>query len=124
MFNEIDLDYGKRVYLVEGPLDLIKCYNINATCLLGSSLSENSMLFYKLAMYCDDVVLCLDSDARSKQNNIAELFLSYDKEVSWVDPPKDGCDWGDMSPADIKDLMSAPKKYTVNTKLHDLISNL
>jgi hypothetical protein len=124
IFNEIDLSYDDRIYLVEGPLDLIKCYKLNATCLLGSSLSENSVLFYKLAMYCDDIVLCLDADARAKQNNIAELFLSYDKTVSWVDPPAEGQDWGDISPDEVAVYMLSPKVYTANTKLDDLIANL
>ena len=37
IFNEIDLDFRKKITLVEGPFDLIKCDD-NTTCLLGSQM--------------------------------------------------------------------------------------
>ena len=124
IFNDIDIDWSKPIYLVEGPLDLVKCINVNSTCLLGSSLSERSMLFYKLAMFAEEIVLCLDRDAIKKQDTIADKLLQYDKHVSWVDPPKDGLDWGDMSHHDVSAAFATTSKYDRNTKLNRLISML
>jgi hypothetical protein len=39
IFNEINIDWSKELTIVEGPFDLMKC-NDNATCLLGSDLSD------------------------------------------------------------------------------------
>ena len=44
IFDEYRLNWQKELVLVEGVFDLIKCPE-NATCLLGSTLSENSLLF-------------------------------------------------------------------------------
>ena len=124
VFNEIDLDWNSPVYLVEGPLDLIKCSGINATCLLGSSLSEHSLLFYKLVMFADKIILCLDHDAQNKQDTFAETLMAYDKEVYWVRPPSDGRDWGDLDPDEINTCMSELIRYTGSTRLNNLIGRL
>ena len=124
VFNEIDLDWTSPIYLVEGPLDLIKCSDINATCLLGSSLSAQSLLFYKLVMFADKIILCLDTDAQSKQDKIAETLMAYDKDVYWVQPPSDGRDWGDLDPVEVKEHMSREIRYTRDTRLHNLIGRL
>ncbi len=123
VFNEIDLDYSKPVHLVEGPFDLLKTRHQNATCLLGSSLSESSLLFYNLVVFCDEVVLCLDSDAQSKQDNIADSLLAYDKEVYYVDPPP-GIDWGDTEKERVDLLFKERKKYNRNSSLYRSIEAL
>ena len=72
--GELDLDWSaEEIVLVEGPTDLIKCSLLNATCLLGSTLSENSELFRKLITYPERIVLALDGDARKKQDRIASI---------------------------------------------------
>tara|TARA_B100000700_G_scaffold295255_1_gene358007 strand:+ start:281 stop:1213 length:933 start_codon:yes stop_codon:yes gene_type:complete len=123
IFNEIDLDWSLPIYLVEGPLDMVKCVQLNSTCLLGSSLTEDSLLFYKLILFADDIVLCMDSDARPKQDKIAELLMSYDKDVYWVDPPAGDLDWGDLSPEDVYAKMKIKHKYNHDTKLLRMISD-
>jgi ribosomal protein L37AE/L43A len=123
VFNEIDLDYSRPIHLVEGPFDLLKTRHMNSTCLLGSSLSENSLLFYKLVAYCDDIVLCLDTDAQSKQDLIADSFMSYDKEVHYVDPPPDS-DWGDCNKDQVSAAFSELKKYNKNSRLFRMINKL
>tara|TARA_A100001015_G_scaffold316511_1_gene430974 strand:- start:2158 stop:3090 length:933 start_codon:yes stop_codon:yes gene_type:complete len=123
VFNEIDLEYSKPVHLVEGPFDLLKTRHVNATCLLGSSLSEASLLFYKLVAFCDSVILCLDSDAQSKQDRIADSLLMYDKEVYYVDPPED-TDWGDTDRQTITTLFKSRKKYHRNSSLYRRINAL
>jgi hypothetical protein len=124
IFNELEIDWSLPIYLVEGPLDLIKCTGLNATCLLGSSLSERSLLFCKLVMFADEIILCLDADAKKKQDRIAETLMSYDKDVYWVEPPSDDRDWGDLNPAEIKDRMTSINKYTESTRLNNLIGSL
>ena len=122
--GELDLDWShEEIVLVEGPTDLIKCSLLNATCLLGSTLSENSELFRKLITYPERIVLALDEDARKKQDKIASLLMSFDKEVYWVTPPTDS-DWGDLDPRDVYDKMQIKYQYTSNTKLMNMIQDL
>ena len=122
--GELDLDWSsEEIVLVEGPTDLIKCSLLNATCLLGSTLSENSELFRKLITYPERIVLALDEDARKKQDKIASLLMSFDKEVYWVTSPKDS-DWGDLDPRDVYDKMQIKYQYTTNTKLMNMIQDL
>jgi len=124
VFNEIDLDYSLPIHLVEGPFDLLKTRHTNSTCLLGSSLSENSLLFYKLVAFCDDIVLCLDNDAQSKQDTIAESLMSYDKDVYYVDPPEFESDWGECNKQMVSESFSAAKKYHKNSRLFRMINKL
>ncbi len=81
VFNDIDIDWDKTIYLVEGVFDLISLGE-NGTCLLGSSLTENSLLFKKIVANQTDVVLCLDSDMATKTGKIADLLSSYGCIVS------------------------------------------
>ena len=76
IFNEINIDWTKELTIVEGPFDLMKC-NENATCLLGSSLSEKYLLFKKIAENKTPVLLALDPDAKKKTHNIAMLLSQY-----------------------------------------------
>lgn len=81
IFNDVDVDWDKPLHLVEGVFDLIALKE-NGTCLLGSSLSENSLLFKKIVANETDVVLCLDSDMTQKIGKIADLLTSYGINVS------------------------------------------
>ena len=76
IFNEVDIDWDKKIYLVEGVFDLIALKE-NGTCLLGSSIPEKSLLFKKIVANEADVVLCLDNDMATKTGKIADLFTSY-----------------------------------------------
>ena len=123
--GELDLDWSaEEIVLVEGPTDLIKCSLLNATCLLGSTLSENSELFRKLITYPERIILALDSDARKKQDKIASLLMSFDKEVFWVPPPEEGYDWGDLEPTEVYNNMQVKYQYTADTKLLNMIQGL
>ena len=123
--GELDLDWSaEEIVLVEGPTDLIKCSLLNATCLLGSTLRENSELFRKLIIYPEKIILALDADARKKQDKIASLLMAYDKEVYWVPPPPDGYDWGDLDPAKVYNKMQVKYQYTSDTKLINMIKDL
>lgn len=96
IFNEINIDWGKELTLVEGPFDLVRC-NENATCLLGSSLPENSLLFGRIYQNKTPIVLALDRDMQGKSwQRIARTLSDYDVSVRIVD--LGGCsDVGEMT---------------------------
>lgn len=85
IFNELNIDWKRELTLVEGPFDLTKCDD-NATCLLGSSLSEDSALFSMVYRHNTPVVLALDSDMVNKTwQRIARMLSSYDIAVRILD---------------------------------------
>jgi len=83
IFNEINIDWSKPLTIVEGPLDLLKT-NENATCLLGSSLTEDMLLFKKIIKNNTTVNLALDSDVYHKTLTIAKLLDTYNITVNIV----------------------------------------
>jgi len=87
----------------------MKCRNLNAVCILGSSLQSDSYLFQKLVQNSMDVILSLDPDAYEKQLRIAELLSSYDLNVSLASPKKG--DVGDMDPASVEQLVLSAVEY-------------
>jgi len=76
VFNEINIDWKKELAILEGPFDLIKS-DYNSTCLLGARISEDSLLFSKIAHNRTPVLLCLDSDMNKKSQAAAKLFSEY-----------------------------------------------
>lgn len=85
VFNEINIDWSSELTLVEGPFDLVRC-NENATCLLGSSLSEDSRLFYQIYKHGTPVLLALDSDMQAKSwQKIARMLDAYNIRVRILD---------------------------------------
>jgi DNA primase len=80
VFDEIRIDWDKEIIIVEGVFDMIKCPN-NTTCLLGSSLNQEHMLFQKIVKHKTPVLLGLDSDMKEKTFKIAKMLNSYDIPV-------------------------------------------
>jgi len=122
IFNELNINWQKPLTLVEGPLDLIKT-NDNATCLLGSSLTEDSSLFYEIVKNKTDIKLALDRDAYSKSLEIAELLTSYDINVDIINT-KFFEDVGEMSREEFKEFYKKAKPYQKNDKLLNKIRML
>lgn len=90
VFNEINVNWNKRLVLVEGPFDLISVSRVyeNCTCLLGNAGNiENTMLFSRMLMNKTEVVLALDSDMASEGYDIdvAKKIMSYDIPVYFID---------------------------------------
>jgi hypothetical protein len=107
IFNEHNIDWSNELTLVEGPFDLMKC-NENATCLLGSSLTEEMKLFQKVITNRTPVVLALDSDMGYKTQKIASILASYDCQVRMIELG-DKSDVGEMSKAEFQNaLLNAP----------------
>ncbi len=122
IFNEINIDWGRELNLVEGPFDLTKAKG-NSTCLLGSHLSLDSDLCKKIISHRTPILLALDPDARKKSHNIAKLLNSYSIRVRTVDVSA-GRDVGDMSQKEFSELIRTAKDWTDNDRLLHMISNI
>lgn len=91
VFNEINIDWTKRIILCEGPFDLVKCPE-NSTAMLGSDLDERHELFNKVLLHNTPVALALDGDMWStKMPKIVKKLQEYDIDVVVVDVRP----WGD-----------------------------
>ena len=90
IFNDLYLDWGAPVTLVEGVFDAIVAGD-NSIPILGSTLRKNSKLFEKITNKNVPVYLALDPDAEKKALHIAKSLLEYGIEVYKVDvsPYKD-----------------------------------
>jgi len=122
IFNEINICWDEKITLVEGPLDLIKT-NDNATCLLGSSLTEDMKLFQKIVSNKTPVVLALDADVYNKTLKIANLLQKYDIDVDILDT-RGYEDVGEMSIQQFNDVYENAKKFNFNDNLLSKIRQL
>lgn len=111
IFNELNIDWSKPVTVTEGPFDLLKC-NENATCLLGSAINEEYLLFQKIVQNNTQVVLALDEDARDKAFEISKSFGLYSTDVSLLVVPKCFGDVGAMSKEQFTKLYKEAKLLT------------
>ena len=95
VFNHPYMNFHEPIILVEGVFDSIKAGE-NSIPLLGSTLNENSLLFYQVVKHDTPVYLALDPDANKKTNRIINLLLSHNVETYLVSvaPHKDP---GEMS---------------------------
>ncbi len=88
IFNEINIDWTKRVVLCEGAFDSFKCGE-NAIPMLGSDLNEQSALFNAIVAHSTPVALALDADMWStKTPRLASKLMEYDVNVVIVDTRK------------------------------------
>jgi len=116
IFNELDIDWTQELTLVEGPFDLVRC-NANATCLLGSSLSEDSLLFGRIYQNKTPVLLALDNDMQKKMwQRIARMLSYYDIPVRMLDLGSFK-DVGEMSTAQFEEARSSARPWDRETAL-------
>ncbi len=88
IFNEINVDWTKRVVLCEGAFDAFKCGD-NAIPMLGSDLNEQSALFNTIVAHSTPVALALDADMwNTKTPRLASKLMEYDVHVVIVDTRK------------------------------------
>ena len=102
VFNDLNIDWNKELVLVEGPFDLMKV-RMNAGCLLGSHLPEDSLLFKKIVRRQTPILLSLDDDAIHKMHKIAKDLTSYGVKVRYVCLPP-GRDVGDMEMGELENV--------------------
>jgi len=122
IFNEININWSLPLTIVEGPLDLIKT-NDNATCLLGSSLTEDMKLFRKIINNNTEVNLALDSDVYYKSIAIADLLSSYNINVKILDT-RCAEDVGDMTKKQFQSCLETAIIYSKEAKLLSKIAAL
>lgn len=122
LFNDINIDWKKPLTLVEGPFDLTKC-PYNSSCLLGSHLPEDSVLFKKIVKNSTPVVLALDPDAVSKAHDIAKSLSAYGISVKMTNIPNDK-DVGDMNKEEVKRIISNSIIWKSDDRLINLISKI
>ncbi len=84
IFNEWNIDWSKRLYIVEGIFDYM-VLDSNAVPLLGSTLNTKSRLFKMIIKNETDVAICLDPDAEDKALKMSDDFYNYGIKVSYVD---------------------------------------
>tara|TARA_Y100001970_G_scaffold35852_1_gene44316 strand:- start:193 stop:1182 length:990 start_codon:yes stop_codon:yes gene_type:complete len=122
IFNELNIDWNIPLTLVEGPLDLLKT-NDNATCLLGSSLTEDMRLFQEIVKNKTVVNLALDEDAYYKATNIAKLLSDYDITVNILDT-RGSEDVGDMTREYFNSILEKAKQFNKEDVLLNKIKQL
>jgi DNA primase len=125
IFNEMELDWKKPLVVVEGPFDLIKC-PVNSTCLLGSDLSEDYLLFQKIVVNQTSVILALDGDdvGRKKTEYIASMLYEYGVDVRVVEYPKGIKDPGELTCIQFNSLIDDAKLYSKAYSIRVKIANL
>lgn len=84
IFNELLIDFKKPVIIVEGVFDALKAGH-NAAPLLGSTLSNKSLLRKRIVENNTTVYLALDADAKKKQSKIIETLLKDNIQVYIID---------------------------------------
>lgn len=125
IFNDWLIDWNKELLIVEGPFDLIKCKNINATCILGSEVSNDSLLLEKITYNNTPVILALDADMEYKKQRIAKTLTSYGIDVKIIELSEDVThDIGSMTNEQVKSIVSSAYEWNRDiglTKRFDII---
>ena len=110
VFNHLSLDFLKPIVIVEGVFDAVKS-GINSVPLLGSTLSEDSILFSEIVKNDTTVYLALDSDAKKKAERMIRLFFKYDIEIYVIDLEQTVHeDVGEMSKEEFETLKTKAEK--------------
>jgi DNA primase len=123
VFNEINVDWAKRIVLCEGPFDLVKCPE-NSTALLGSDLDERHEIFNKILLHNTPVALALDGDMWStKIPKIVKKLHEYDVDVVVVDVRPWG-DPGNMSKLEFEGALREAKDLDWNSMLFDRLKKV
>jgi hypothetical protein len=118
IFNEINIDWSQPVILCEGVFDMFSCGE-NAIPILGSDISENSLLFNKLITICPQVILALDGDMWLKKTmKIAKKLNSYNVAVKLVDTRKIE-DPGSVTENCMLDLIAHAKDFSWEDRISD-----
>lgn len=111
IFNELNVDWKKRVVLCEGAFDAFKCGD-NAVPMMGSDLNEQSALFNAIVANGTSVAMALDADMwNTKTPRLAAKLAEYDIDVSIVDTRGFG-DPGSVSKQRFQHALEDAKPFT------------
>ena len=119
VFNEINVNWQEELTLVEGPFDLIKCVG-NSTCLQGSTLTEDHLLFWRIVSNQTPILLALDADATKKTVKIAKLLSSYGIPVRILSLGSKN-DVGEMTPKEFLRAKQTAKAWSGTQGLRMII---
>lgn len=124
VFNELNIDWSKELTLVEGPFDLVKC-NDNATCVLGSVLTPDYLLFQKIVENKTPVLLAFDRDATTKSMHLAHTLSEYGVQVRILTiPEKLGSDVGELTKTVFIELAENAKSYSEELGFRSRLSQI
>lgn len=116
VFNELNINWQKELTIVEGPFDMVKCGD-NATCLLGSELTQEYTLFQKIVEHETPVLLALDNDAKKKSYKILKLLLEHGVDTRLLTPPDRVNDVGELTKEEVRRLQEQAPTITTNDLL-------
>jgi hypothetical protein len=121
IFNEININWSKPIILCEGVFDMFSCGE-NAIPILGSDISENSLLFNKIITNIPQVYLALDGDMWYKKTiKIAKKLSTYNVEVKIVDT-RNIEDPGSVDSRTMKDLIASSKDFSWEDRISDKLN--
>lgn len=121
IFNELHIDWSKRLVICEGAFDMVKCGD-NATALLGSDLSEEYVLFDKIVTHGTPIAIALDDDMSDKKHEFAKRLTEYDIDVVMVDLGGHH-DPGEMSKKDFASALAAARRWDWDTSFEYHLMN-
>jgi hypothetical protein len=122
IFNEVDIDWGKPVKLIEGPFDLLFAGE-NSIPILGSYISSTSKLFTTIVKHKTPVIMALDYDAIQKSINVMNALSSYGIDVKFV-TFNDERDIADLGEASFKNVLKNASKWDYNVSIRKKISQI
>ena len=122
VFNEIDINWSEEIILVEGPFDMFQA-GPNCTCILGSSLRDDYLLFSRIVSNQTPVILALDSDMKDREQEIAKNLSSYGCEVKTMSLG-DFSDVGSMSQEEFREAKSGATLWSPSQRLKMRIGSL
>ena len=118
---ENQINWDEPITLVEGVFDMINAPK-NSTCILGSWLSEDYLLFREIVKNKTPIVLCLDPDVRKKSNKIMKLLNSYCVPARLS--IHENKDFGDMTKDEILLCINNAKPFDFAQSVRYLIENI
>ena len=122
IFNEINLRWDRELTIVEGPFDLMKC-NDNATCLLGSGLANESLLFHKIIANQTPILLALDPDMKDKIQKISKKLAEFDVPVRILDVGNKE-DVGEMTRIEFEKARESARSWSRDDMIFHMIDSI
>jgi hypothetical protein len=121
IFNELFVDWKKQLVLCEGVFDAFNCGD-NVVPLLGSDLSEESLLFERIVVNNTPVALALDEDMRyTKTPKIIKKLEQYNIDTKFV---KIQDDPGSMTKQQFQDALGNATQLNWKQNTQDRLDRL
>jgi hypothetical protein len=123
IINEFWVSWDQEIVLVEGIFDAIKWRKHNVIPILGSYLSNDSLLFQRLIIEKPPrILVALDNDAIDKQRFLVNMLQKKGLTAISVEE-KLKSDWGDMNHVEIATLMERYDK-TMGNSMDPLLARI